>query len=99
VFFAKHAATVTVLVRGENLEASMSHYLIKQLDAIDNCRVRTGTEVAEACGDGHLQRLGLSDRSTGEKQTVGAGSMFVFAGAAPRTEWLDRPRAVASKGR
>jgi thioredoxin reductase (NADPH) len=89
VFFAKHAATVTVLVRGPNLEASMSHYLIKQLDAIDNVHVRTGTEVAEACGDGHLERLVLSDRNTGEKQTVGAGSMFVFIGAAPRTEWLD----------
>ena len=89
VFFAKHAATVTVLVRGENLEASMSHYLVKQLDAIENVHVRTGTEVAEACGDGHLQRLVLSDRNSGEKQTVGAGSMFVFIGAAPRTEWLD----------
>ncbi|MBC8092960.1 MAG: FAD-dependent oxidoreductase [Pseudonocardia sp.] len=89
VFFAKHAATVTVLVRGANLEASMSHYLIKQLDAIENVHVRTGTEVAEACGDGHLQRLVLSDRNSGEKETVGAASMFVFIGAAPRTEWLD----------
>jgi thioredoxin reductase (NADPH) len=89
VFFSRHAATVTVLVRGPNLEASMSHYLIKQLDAIDNVFVRPATEVAEACGDGHLQRLVLSDRTTGEKQTVTAGSMFVFIGAAPRTEWLD----------
>ncbi|WP_218605565.1 FAD-dependent oxidoreductase [Pseudonocardia abyssalis] len=89
VFFSKHAATVTVLVRGPNLEASMSHYLIKQLDAIENVHVRTGTEVAEACGDGHLERLVLSDRNSGEKETVGAGAMFVFIGAAPRTDWLD----------
>lgn len=89
VFFSRHAATVTVLVRGPDLEASMSHYLIKQLDAIGNVVVRTGTEVAEACGDGHLERLVLSDRTTGEKQTVTAGAMFVFIGAAPRTEWLD----------
>ena len=89
VFFSRHAATVTVLVRGPDLEASMSHYLIKQLDAIENVHVRTGTEVAEACGDGHLQRLVLSDRGSGEKQTVEAASMFVFIGAAPRTDWLD----------
>lgn len=89
VFFSRHAATVTLLVRGLSLEASMSTYLIKQLDAIDNVKVRTRTEVAEACGDGHLERLVLSDRSTGEKQTVDAGSMFVFIGAAPRTDWLD----------
>ncbi len=89
VFFSKHASTVTLLVRGPDLAASMSHYLIKQLDAIANVHVRTGTEVAEACGDGHLERLVLRDRATGEQETVKAASMFVFIGAAPRTEWLD----------
>jgi thioredoxin reductase (NADPH) len=89
VFFSRHAANVVILVRGESLEASMSTYLIKQLDAIDNVTVRTRTEVAEACGDTHLERLVLLDRDTGEKETVEAGSMFVFIGAAPRTEWLD----------
>ena len=73
MFFSRHAATVSLLVRGESLEASMSSYLIKQLDAIDNVVVRTTTEVAEACGDGHLQRLVLSDRTSGEKQTVTRG--------------------------
>ena len=67
----------------------MSTYLIKQLETIDNVLVRTGTEVAEACGDGHLERLVLADRNSGEKETVEAGSMFVFIGAAPRTDWLD----------
>ncbi|MGI5131865.1 FAD-dependent oxidoreductase [Pseudonocardia sp. CA-107938] len=89
VFFSRHAADVTILVRGESLEASMSTYLIKQIEAIDNIIVRTRTEVAEACGDGHLERLVLADSSSGEKETVEAGSMFVFIGAAPRTEWLD----------
>ena len=89
VFFSRHARTVTLLVRGPNLAASMSAYLIKQLEAIDNVLVRTGTEVAEACGDGHLEKLVLADRNTGNKETVEAGSMFVFIGAAPRTEWLD----------
>nr|MBA3906272.1 FAD-dependent oxidoreductase [Pseudonocardiales bacterium] len=89
VFFSRHARTVTLLVRGQDLVASMSSYLIKQLDAIENVHVRPGTEVAEACGDGHLEKLVLADRNSGEKETVDAGSMFVFIGAAPRTEWLD----------
>lgn len=89
VFFSRHADTVTLLVRGASLEASMSTYLIKQLDAIDNVVVRTGIEVAEAGGDGHLQRLVLSDRASGERHEVDAASMFVFIGAAPRTDWLD----------
>ena len=89
VFFAQHARTVTLLVRGTGLEASMSTYLIKQLAAIENVVLRTSTEVVEACGDGRLERLVLADRATGEKQTVDAASMFVFIGAAPGTEWLD----------
>jgi thioredoxin reductase (NADPH) len=89
VFFSRHASTVTVLVRGESLEASMSSYLIKQLDAIDNITVRTGTQVAEAGGDGHLERLVLTDRAGRERESVKAASMFVFIGAAPRTDWLD----------
>ena len=90
VFFSRHARTVTLLVRGsEPGRRRCRRYLIKQLEAIDNVHVRTGTEVAEACGDGHLEKLVLSDRNSGNKETVDAASMFVFIGAAPRTDWLD----------
>jgi thioredoxin reductase (NADPH) len=60
--------------------------------------VRTGTEVAEACGDGHLERLVLSDRASGAKRSGEADSMFVFIGAAPRTEWLDGVVARDERG-
>ena len=63
-----------------------------------NVHVRAGTEVVEACGDGHLERLVLADRATGRKETVEAGSMFVFIGAAPRTEWLDGVIARDARG-
>ncbi len=88
VFFSRHAKTVTLLVRGTSLESSMSYYLIKQLESIENVSVRTRTEVAEAQGDGHLERLVLRDRDTGATEIVDCGPMFVFIGAAPRTEWL-----------
>ena len=89
VFFAKYAATVTLVVRGRSLDASMSTYLIRQIDGIDNITVRTRCEVVEATGDGHLQTLRICDRETGTVESVKAGSMFVFIGAAPRTDWLD----------
>ncbi|HLU55875.1 MAG TPA: FAD-dependent oxidoreductase [Pseudonocardia sp.] len=87
VFFAKHAATVTLVVRGPSLEASMSTYLIKQIEGIDNIVVRTGCQVVEAHGDDHLQALTL--RQGDATETVKAASMFVFIGAEPRTDWLD----------
>jgi thioredoxin reductase (NADPH) len=87
VFFSRHAATVTLVVRGSSLEASMSTYLIKQIETIDNISVRTGCQVVEANGDDHLQSISLCE---GDKvESVKAGSMFVFIGAAPRTDWLD----------
>jgi thioredoxin reductase (NADPH) len=89
VFFSRHAKSVTLLVRGPSLEASMSYYLIKQLEEIENVSVRTRTEVVEALGDEHLERLVLCDRETGARETVDSGPMFVFIGAAPRTDWLD----------
>jgi len=89
VYLARHARSVTLLVRGGSLETSMSHYLIEQIAAIDNIAVRTHTEVAGAAGDGHLQELTLRDTATGQTETVPAGWLFVFIGAAPRTDWLD----------
>lgn len=89
VYLARGARSVTLLVRGSSLAASMSYYLIQQIESIDNISVRTGTEVVEAHGDGHLQKLTLRDRNTGETETVEAGWLFVFIGAAPRTDWLD----------
>jgi thioredoxin reductase (NADPH) len=89
VFFAKHAKRVVILIRGESLTASMSHYLIQQLDAIDNVSVRTHTQVAQVHGDEHLQRLTLRHIRDGTSETVESPYLFVFIGAAPRTEWLD----------
>jgi thioredoxin reductase (NADPH) len=92
VFFARYAATVTLAVRGPNLERSMSSYLIDQIRAIENIQVLTCTEVAGCHGDGHLQDVTLHNTATEATQTVAASHVFVFIGAAPLTEWL--PDAV-----
>jgi thioredoxin reductase (NADPH) len=96
VYFARHASCVTLLVRGESLEASMSHYLIQQLAAIPNVVVRTGTSVAAVRGEEHLEELDLQT-ATGV-ETVPASHLFVFIGAAPRTEWLDGVLARDRRG-
>jgi thioredoxin reductase (NADPH) len=45
--------------------------------------------VAEAHGDGHLEALTLQDARTGAQEKVATNHLFVFIGAAPRTDWLD----------
>ncbi len=89
VYFSRVAGSVTILVRSSSLETSMSYYLVQQLATVPNITVRTCTEVVEANGDDHLERLVLRDNSTGATESVDAQWLFVFIGAAPRTDWLD----------
>jgi thioredoxin reductase (NADPH) len=90
VYFARAARTVTLLVRGPNLERSMSHYLIQQLRQLPNVRVRTNTTVEEAGGGDHLEWLRIADRDSGVEEKVDTSWLFVFIGAAPCTDWLGK---------
>ncbi|MFD5231476.1 FAD-dependent oxidoreductase [Streptomyces qaidamensis] len=89
MYLSRGAKSVTLLVRGESLTASMSHYLIQQIEESPNIQVRARTVVEEAHGDGRLERLTLRDVDTGETEQVDAQWVFVFIGAAPLTGWLD----------
>ncbi len=89
VYLARTAKSVTILVRGNSLRTSMSHYLIQQIEDIPSISVRTCTEVTQTHGTEHLEKLTLRDSSSGQTQLVDAQLLFVFIGAAPRTEWLD----------
>jgi thioredoxin reductase (NADPH) len=98
LFFARYARTVTLLVRGESLESSMSYYLIQQLSAIDNVNVRTRTEVVAVHGTDHLEGITLCDSKDNITVTVDCGFLFVFIGAEPRTDWLGDAVARDAKG-
>lgn len=84
--FAKFARKVTMLVRGEGLAATMSKYLIDEIEQTSNIVLEPRTEVIEAIGNERLEALKLTGPQ-GEYQ-VPATSVFVFIGAAPGTEWL-----------
>ncbi len=88
LFFSRVAKSVTLVVRGDALEHSMSYYLIQQLRAIPNVDVRLCTVVDEVVGDEHLDALVLRDLPTGGTERVDASHLFVFIGAQPRTDWL-----------
>ena len=84
--FARFACKVTMLVRGDGLSATMSKYLIDEIERTSNIVLESKTQVLEAVGEEHLEKLRLIGPE-GEKM-VPAGSLFVFIGAAPGTGWL-----------
>ncbi len=84
--FAKYARKVTMLVRAPSLVQSMSKYLIDQIAGTSNIEVETGAQVSALAGDTHLDCIVV--RKNGEVSQRPASSLFVFIGAAPKTDWL-----------
>jgi thioredoxin reductase (NADPH) len=96
--FAAHACRVVMLVRGPSLAASMSKYLIDEIEATPNIRVLTGTRMMEVHGGEHLDAISLRCDQTGQVDKVPASAVFVFIGAEPGTEWLEGVVARDSRG-
>jgi thioredoxin reductase (NADPH) len=86
--FARHAEKVVVLVRGEGLAATMSQYLIDQIQQTPNIHVWTHASVAEVHGEKRLEEISVLCSDTDKVERVPASSMFIFIGALPRTDWL-----------
>jgi thioredoxin reductase (NADPH) len=88
IFFSNHARSVTLLVRGESLAASMSHYLIEQIATKVNIRVETRSEVVAVHGDEQLEAIEVIDRRTGTTSRRDARVLFVLIGAEAASDWL-----------
>lgn len=86
--FAKYAEKVVLLVRGEGLAATMSQYLIDQVQGTPKIQIWTHASVAEVHGDKHLEEVSVLCSDTSKVERVPASSMFIFIGALPRTDWL-----------
>jgi thioredoxin reductase (NADPH) len=88
IFFSSHARSVTLLVRGESLAASMSQYLIEQIATKANIRVETRSEVVAVHGDDQLEAIEVIDRRAGTTSRRDTTALFVLIGADAATDWL-----------
>jgi len=94
--FAKFARKVTMVVRGDGLSATMSKYLIDEIEKTSNIVVVSRTQVVEADGEERLVKVKMKGPQ-GEFE-VPASSLFVFIGAAPGTGWLPNSILRDDKG-
>ncbi|MFP3566476.1 NAD(P)/FAD-dependent oxidoreductase [Paraburkholderia sp. SIMBA_030] len=85
--FAPFASRVSIVVRGDSLESSLSQYLVDRICASTNVEVLTRTEVTGLEGDSQLQAITLKDRNTGQQRRVATHWLFVCIGGVPHTEW------------
>ena len=98
LYFANHARTVTLVVRGDSLEKSMSRYLIEQLRTKSNVTVQPRSEVVAAHGDTHLTAIDIRDGATAKVHQYDCGGLFVFIGADAETGWLPMDIARDDRG-
>ncbi|HEY9442565.1 MAG TPA: FAD-dependent oxidoreductase [Gemmatimonadales bacterium] len=85
LFFSRQARKVTVLVRGPDLTAAMSSYLVQRIRETPNIEVLVHTSVVSARGDGRLESVVVTHSVSGERRELPAAAMFIFIGTAPRT--------------
>ena len=97
VDLARYCRHVTLVIRGKDLAAGMSQYLIDVIQAATNVTVRVSTEVVDGGGDRWLRKITLRDRETGAEETLAVDGLFVMIGAVPGTGWL--PEELGRDGR
>jgi thioredoxin reductase (NADPH) len=89
VFLAKTSAKVHLLVRSRKLSESMSQYLVERIEAHPRIEIHYMTQIVALTGTAHLESIEWRDDSLGVNVTRPIRHVFVMAGAAPRTEWLE----------
>ena len=93
---ARYADRVTLAIRAQSMDAGMSHYLARQVEATPNIDVRLRTVVVGGAGDGWLEQLVL--RGPGGEETIPSAGLFLMIGAHPHTDWLPAEIQRDSRG-
>ncbi|HTD99204.1 MAG TPA: FAD-dependent oxidoreductase [Mucilaginibacter sp.] len=88
MYLSKFAQKVHIIIRRDDLTATMSAYLIDQIKLSPNIEVLANTEIAEVSGHNCLEKLELINVKTKEQTTYGASALYIFIGAKPYTDWI-----------
>ncbi|MGN6103266.1 MAG: NAD(P)/FAD-dependent oxidoreductase, partial [Devosia sp.] len=98
LYLANFARSVTILVRGKGLAESMSRYLIERIETTPNLSLRTRAAIQELHGAESLEAVSIVDAESGDVSRVPARAVFVFIGAAPRTQGLSGVLQLDAQG-
>lgn len=95
---ARYCPKVHLVVRGESLEETMSAYLVGAIAGESAITVHLDTVISGASGNGRLEVLTLTRRTTSVSTDIEADGLFVMIGADPQTDWLPEQVARDERG-
>ena len=98
VYLSRFARDVTLVVRRDGLNTTMSHYLIQQLAALPNVRIRHCTVAERVEGQGRLERVWLKSLANESVSTEDVDALFIFIGTRPHSDWLPTSVLRNAKG-
>ena len=97
VYLSRYARTVLVVVRGDDLGASMSRYLVDRVEHLENVVIHRSAMVSAVEGNGHLTGISVRNGS-GQETRLNTPALFMFIGADPNTNWLNGCIELDAKG-
>lgn len=98
VFLAQTAKHVNMIVRANDLSATMSRYLIRRIETNPKITLLTNTEITALEGEWHLERVSWRNNLTGNVEANNIRHVFLMTGADPCTHWLKGCVALDIKG-
>lgn len=88
MYLSNYAKAVYIVIRRQDLAATMSQYLIEQIKATPNIYLVPESIVGEVYGTDKLEEVCIEDLNTHEQRRVKAAALFIFIGAKPVTDWI-----------
>lgn len=97
MYFSHYAKKVTMLIRGNNLGATLSQYLINRITNTSNIEVAFNTQVTALDGDTCLRQIEITNCRDGSVQKVDTGRLFICIGGVPNTEWAKHTNIIRDR--
>jgi thioredoxin reductase (NADPH) len=98
MFLSEQARSVCLLVRGDDIEKSMSLYLADRIRSNPRIEIRLNSEVVQLHGKNHLKEITVRENGKIEPQILACTGLFPFIGAVPNTDWLPTSIDLDEKG-
>jgi len=98
MYLSSFAEKVFIVIRRNSLDATMSHYLIDQINKTKNITLINNSIIVEAAGNNKLETITLENIKTCKQESSEAAALFIFIGAKPITDWIKLNIIRDSKG-
>lgn len=98
MYLSKFAKEVCIVIRRNDLSATMSSYLIDQIASTPNIQIIDNAEIDSVEGSDNMEKVKIHFYKENRSAGFNAAALFIFIGAKPFTEWTPENLLKDDKG-